>query len=257
MKIVDDWYRVTLVSISFWAQVLGLLVLVTPEIVYSIYEVDINPAPLWWTGVLLLLFGIIGRFLVQENRPWIELSRIAGIFLVIILLCFSMLTSSIASECDKDTSRGSKPQESSLDISVPLIARWEGLRTDAYLDIVGVPTICYGSTRGIEIGMSMTKSQCDGLLREEVLEYRDGWLGYVESHAYNNWINNNREAAYTSLAYNVGIRAAGKSTATRRLNNGNIVGGCQAIGWWNKAGGRVVRGLVNRRSDETELCLKS
>jgi GH24 family phage-related lysozyme (muramidase) len=61
------------------------------------------------------------------------------------------------------------------------------------------------------------------------------------------------------LAYgvvcNVGIAGAGKSTATRRLNAGDIAGGCQALTWWNKAGGRVVRGLVNRRAEEFALCM--
>jgi GH24 family phage-related lysozyme (muramidase) len=58
-----------------------------------------------------------------------------------------------------------------------------------------------------------------------------------------------------SLAYNVGVAATSKSTAVRRLNAGNIRDGCEAIGWYNRAGGRVVRGLVNRRADDTKLCL--
>ena len=64
-----------------------------------------------------------------------------------------------------------------------------------------------------------------------------------------------RDVAYASLAYNVGVSGTGKSTAVRRLNQGDIAGGCEALGWWNKAGGRVVRGLVNRRAEETELCM--
>ena len=104
------------------------------------------------------------------------------------------------------------------------------------------------------LGMEKTLGECTRLLREEVAEYRCGWIAYVipEAHKY---LHSRREAAYTSLAYNAGVSAIGRSTATRRLNSGNVVGGCHALGWWNKAGGRVVRGLVNRRKDEIALCL--
>jgi len=249
MKLVPDSKKILLVSLSFWSQVAGLLVLIVPEVIYMKTGIDTNPQSLWAAGLLLLLTGLIGRFFTQDNATWVEWLRMTGIALVIALLCFVLPNTSSAHDVHSDPG-------ASLDISVPLIARWEGLRTEAYLDIVGVPTICYGSTRGIRMGMSMTKAQCDRLLREEVLEYRDGWIDYVQPQARMNWLPPSREAAYTSLAYNVGIAGAGRSTATRRLNRGNIIGGCEAIGWWNKAGGRVVRGLVNRRSHETKLCLQ-
>jgi GH24 family phage-related lysozyme (muramidase) len=65
-----------------------------------------------------------------------------------------------------------------------------------------------------------------------------------------------RDAAYTSTAFNCGVAAIGKSTATRRLNAGNIAGGCEALTWWNKAGGRVIRGLLERRKREQALCMQ-
>ena len=102
--------------------------------------------------------------------------------------------------------------------------------------------------------MHKTLEECNLLLRTEVAEYRYGWLTYAIPEALP-YLVPTREAAYTSLAYNVGIKAAGRSTATRRLKAGNVQGGCVAIGWWNRAGGRVIRGLVNRRTDEVQLCL--
>ncbi len=42
----------------------------------------------------------------------------------------------------------------------------------------------------------------------------------------------------------------------RRLNAGDIRGACDALLAWNKAGGRVVQGLTNRRQDERRLCLE-
>lgn len=146
--------------------------------------------------------------------------------------------------------------EATARVAVPLIAKWEGKRNQAYQDIIGVWTICYGSTRGVQPGDFKTDEECLELLRAEVHEYREGLHRYFTDETRNTRLTPERDAAYTSLSYNVGIGGAGKSTAVRRLNNGDIRGGCQALGWWNKAGGRVVRGLVNRRAEETELCLR-
>jgi lysozyme len=142
-----------------------------------------------------------------------------------------------------------------LDIAVPLVAKWEGKRNAAYLDIVGVPTICFGSTRGIKLGDYMSDAQCAALLRAEVAEYQAGFKGYLLPETVAQRLTPQRFAAFTSTAYNVGISGIGRSTATRRLNAGDIPGACKALTWWNKAGGRVVPGLVNRRTEEWALCM--
>lgn len=59
-----------------------------------------------------------------------------------------------------------------LDIAAPFIAREEGKRNVAYRDIVGIWTICYGSTRGVHAGMVATYQQCLALLRAEVAEFQ-------------------------------------------------------------------------------------
>lgn len=143
-----------------------------------------------------------------------------------------------------------------LDLAVPFIGRWEGLRLEAYQDIVGVWTVCYGETKGVRPGDSYTQAECDAMLSREILAYRDGLRPAFTSDTLESRMPVTRDLAFTSLAYNVGVGAASGSTAVRRLNDGNVAGACQAIGWWNKAGGRVVRGLVNRRSEEVELCLQ-
>jgi len=146
-------------------------------------------------------------------------------------------------------------QEDFLEVGLPLIAKWEGKRNEAYRDIVGVWTICYGHTKTARPGDYKTDEECLDLLKWEVLEYREGLHGYFTRETLQSRLTPQRDAAFVSLAYNVGIRGAGNSTATRRLNKGNIKGACNALTWWNKAGGRVVRGLVNRRSEEQKLCL--
>lgn len=143
-----------------------------------------------------------------------------------------------------------------MEVAIPLIAKWEGVRLTAYQDIVGVWTVCFGETKGVRPGDRYTLVQCEKMLEEEVKSYRNDLHTYFSRETKETRLTPHRDAAYVSLAYNAGVRGIGKSTATRRLNNGNIVGGCKALTWWNKAGGRVIRGLVNRRSEERDLCLK-
>ena len=93
------------------------------------------------------------------------------------------------------------------------------------------------------------------MLASELLSYRSRLHVAFTDHTKALRLPVNRDVAYTSLAYNAGVSAISKSTAVRRLNAGDIVGGCEAIAWWNKAGGRVIRGLVNRRTEDVALCM--
>jgi lysozyme len=222
MKLVPNARRIALHSHSMWAGYLGLLCLVLPEALFWLFGRDTNPRMWWCLGVALVAYGLLGRVKDQGiDRSTLRSSSIAAF----------------------------------LALALPLISGWEGMRNDAYLDLVGVPTICYGHTKGVRLGDHMTDAQCKTLLRSEVLEYREGLHGYFSAAIKAQRLPAARDAAYVSLAYNVGIRGAGRSTATRRLNAGDVAGGCQALTWWNKAGGRVVRGLVRRRADEYRHCM--
>ena len=245
--IVNNWRRVIVLSLSFWMQVAGLAVLIWPEAKFKWTGVDSDPVLFWWLGVLLLLAGIGGRLYEQGMSKWREWRRIAGVGTVIFLLALLLA----------GTVRAAPPrEEATLDVAVPFIAQEEGERLEAYLDIVGVPTICSGSTRDVKLGMKKTRGECRALMRSEVAEYRIKLHRHFVPATLNHRLTPERDTAYTSLAFNCGIAAIGKSTATRRLNGGDIAGGCQALTWWNKAGGRVIRGLVSRRTREHALCMR-
>lgn len=131
-----------------------------------------------------------------------------------------------------------------------LVATWEGLRTNAYQDIVGVWTVCYGETKGVKRGDTYTKAECDAMLQRELGEY----YRKLEP-CLNERVTQNQRIAVTSLAYNIGISAACKSTAVRKLNAGDAKGGCDALLMWSYAGGKFVQGLRNRREAERKICL--
>ncbi|SFO58400.1 Phage-related lysozyme (muramidase), GH24 family [Cohaesibacter marisflavi] len=246
MELVTDWRRVVATSLSFWMQVIGLLLMIVPEIWYAATGQDYNPAVAWWLGVLFLVAGLAGRLYQQKLSVVREWMRIAGIVLIVFLLALLLAGRVLAAPVsEKDT----------LAVAVPFIAQEEGERLVAYKDIVGVWTICSGSTRGVYPGMRRTVTECRDLLRAEVAEYRSKLHRYFTDTTKARRLTSKRDTAYVSLAYNAGVYAIGRSTATRRLNAGNIKGGCQALTWWNKAGGRVIRGLVSRRTREKAYCM--
>ena len=65
----------------------------------------------------------------------------------------------------------------------------------------------------------------------------------------------NQFGAMVSHAYNIGVGAFSRSTCLRRFNDGDAEGAAEALTWFNKAGGRVLRGLTRRRDAERELFL--
>ena len=137
--------------------------------------------------------------------------------------------------------------------ATPFIAKWEGLETTAYRDIVGVPTVCYGETRGVKMGDTYTKEQCMDMLKVAVGDY----YRKIEPCMTNKDIPVGVQASLLELAYNVGTGAACKSTMMKLANQGKYKEACRELDKWVKAGGQTVRGLQNRRADsKVNLCLK-
>ena len=65
----------------------------------------------------------------------------------------------------------------------------------------------------------------------------------------------NQFAAMTSLCFNIGPTNFAKSSVVRRMNEGNPKAAADAFLLWNKAGGKVRKGLTARREDEKKLFL--
>jgi lysozyme len=136
-------------------------------------------------------------------------------------------------------------------LAMPGIRQWEGLRTMPYLDIVGVPTVCYGETRVPMRRYAVAECEAMALatLQKDfgpaVVRCVPGLGTAARLHQL---------AASLLLAYNIGARAFCGSTAARLFNAGRWRDGCTAFLKWNRAGGRVVQGLINRRQHEVAIC---
>ena len=138
-------------------------------------------------------------------------------------------------------------------LAVATVGAYEGLRTTSYRDVIGVWTACYGETRGIKPGMRFTKAQCDQMLVDGLEDFEAGMRRCL---ANPDAIPDKPYVAFLSLSYNIGTGAFCRSTVARRANAGDLRGACEAMLAFNRAGGREVRGLTNRRQAERKLCLE-
>jgi lysozyme len=135
--------------------------------------------------------------------------------------------------------------------AVAAVGAYEGLRLAAYRDPVGVPTVCYGETRGIRMGQKFTKAECDQMLLKALDEFGDG----IEKCVPNlKSVPEKRYVAHLSLAYNIGVGGYCKSSIARLQKAGDDLAACDRFLLYNKAGGRELAGLTKRRKDERVMC---
>lgn len=130
------------------------------------------------------------------------------------------------------------------------IAKFEGYRGKAYRDVVGIPTIGFGETKGVRIGDTTTPERAMTQLLKSTNRHADGIKQCIKVplHQY-------EFDAYVSLAYNIGVGNFCKSTLVKKLNSGDYKGACLEIKKWNRAGGKVNKGLVSRREKEYLRCI--
>jgi lysozyme len=140
-------------------------------------------------------------------------------------------------------------------LACAFIQPWEGLWTTAQVDTIGTGrpvTWCYGETKGnVKAGQHFTPQQCSDMLAKRLPEYNAEISKCIHVP-----ISDKTRAAFVSFAYNVGSAGFCGSSAARRLNAGDYRGACDGLLSWNRAQGRVVKGLVNRRNAERGLCLE-
>ena len=130
------------------------------------------------------------------------------------------------------------------------IATHEGYRSKAYKDTVGIPTIGYGETAGVKIGDKTTPERALVQLLSSTEKHADAIRQCIKVPLYQHEFD-----AYISLAYNIGTGAFCRSTLVKKLNAKDYAGACEEIKRWNKAGGKVLPGLVKRREAEYRMCM--
>lgn len=139
---------------------------------------------------------------------------------------------------------------------IDFIKKWEGVRLKAYRCGAGVLTIGYGHTSAagapqVKEGMTISQREAEDILGRDLVKYEA-----AVQKALRRAPNQNQFDACVSLCFNIGPGAFAGSSVVRLFNEGDARGAANAFRLWNKAGGKVVQGLVNRREDERALFLR-
>lgn len=142
------------------------------------------------------------------------------------------------------------------------LAMFEGRSLVAYIDPVGIPTICEGWTHGVSMGDVATETECDALTLTGI-EHADSILSIHIADFPDAPL---MRSAYVSFIYNVGpgakgvkdgfvwLGSGGHSTMYQLLKKGEYSKACDEFPKWTLAGGKRLRGLINRRAEERRMC---
>lgn len=129
-----------------------------------------------------------------------------------------------------------------------ILKRLEGVKSEAYLDSAGNPTIGAGSTRGVQMGDTASDDQVDSMLAEDIAVVDQDYGQLVSAN-----LNTNQEAAVKSLLFNIGGPQFANSKARSALNAGDFESFKKEAAEFRKVGDEVIPGLENRRAQELAL----
>lgn len=155
--------------------------------------------------------------------------------------------------CSSKTMKGRSFEDAPIGIAphiaqpiVNFIKSKEGYRPMAYKDAVGVWTIGYGHTGAVSPGMRITLDQGEEYLKKDARKFEN----YVFSKAQRplEWF---KFGALVSFTFNLGFRLKGDLLRGIQIGNDALV--IYKMNLYIYAGGRVLKGLVTRRKEETEF----
>ena len=149
--------------------------------------------------------------------------------------------------------------------AIKMIAHHEGLRFKPYrcpalLWTIGVGHVLYPDQAKIpmdqrgayplrsEDNRQFTKDEVDGILRSDLQRFERG-VGQLIPVA----LTQGQFDACVSFAFNVGLGTLQRSTFRQKVIRGEKDAAIASLLQYCKAGGKVLRGLENRRKDEAAL----
>ena len=145
---------------------------------------------------------------------------------------------------------------SALALVISLVQFFEGVRYDAYQDLGGVWTICYGHTGQVRPGQHATAADCTAYLTADISVALASVDRLITAP-----LPVTRKAGLADFVINGGSGLLAKSSIRSNLNAGNTAAGCAAISLYVYAAGHDCRvkgsgceGIVTRRSVERWLC---
>lgn len=109
-------------------------------------------------------------------------------------------------------------------------------------------TLGWGRTLGVNEGDTCTQEDADRWLLEDLKTAEDCVNASVTSP-----LTDNEFSACVSLCYNIGVDAFENSTLVHLLNQSDYNGAHDQFSRWRKQNGKILGGLVRRRTAEAAL----
>ncbi|RPA32103.1 lysozyme [Shewanella vesiculosa] len=125
------------------------------------------------------------------------------------------------------------------------IVAHEGMRKVAYVDPVGIVTVCAGHTKSAKLGQVKTAAECAELLKQDAADAGKSVKRLVKTP-----VTQRQYDALVSFVFNVGETSFAKSSLLRKINANDCWGAGKEFSRWTYAGGQQLPGLVKRRADE-------
>ena len=142
---------------------------------------------------------------------------------------------------------------------IDLICEFEGFFSKPYLCPANVPTIGYGTTiypDGKKVSLTdppISKDEAKEFLAHDLKKEEDNLNKFINDFGLT--LNENQFSALISFAYNLGFGkiSSPSSTVNRGLRSGDHALTCHGMSLYNRAAGKVMRGLERRRKAEIDL----
>lgn len=181
-------------------------------------------------------YGSNGKLSVEESKGF---SNVISAIILGALILTGLIFSNYEAKSEKlKTSQ----------VGINLIKSFEGFRSKAYLDIVKVPTIGYGHTATVKLGMVIDRQEGERLLRYDLVRFENHIHKKVKRQ-----LKQNEFDALSSFCFNLGYRISGELQEAINISNHQKV--YYKMNLYNRAGGQIVKGLVRRRDAESKMYL--
>jgi lysozyme len=138
--------------------------------------------------------------------------------------------------------------KTAIEIASDLVDISEGCELTAYQKPGDVPTIGWGHTRGVYMGMVIDRDQAVAFRNQDLLQAARG-----VKRLTNVPLSDNQFAALIDFAFNLGVGRYQSSTLRMRLNRGDYEGAASVLLRYIYCAGQVLPGLVKRRQAEYQL----
>lgn len=127
-----------------------------------------------------------------------------------------------------------------------LTEQFEGCRLSAYQDQVGVWTIGFGHTGpDVHSGLTCTLEQAEAWLQQDIQWAASAVRRYVSIP-----LTQGEFDALVDFTFNLGVGSLEHSTLLKLVNQKDLAYAAEQFDKWDRAGGKVVAGLLRRRLAE-------